>query len=152
MLLGLVLVVAIGGVVMLGPRQSGPAAATVPFTALAEGPRSDVSSRVNYLIETQEELDALWELLKEPPPPPTVDFNTKVVAAVFAGEVPTTGYAIAVAEVEDVDKRVVKIELTKPDESCVLAQSVTAPYQIIELPKTSLPFTHADTWVTKACN
>ena len=59
MLLGLVLVVAIGGVVMLGPSQSGPAAATVPFTALAEGPRSDVSSRVNYLIETQEELDAL---------------------------------------------------------------------------------------------
>ena len=149
--LALALVAVAAGVFMTGVKQGGPAAVTVPFTALAEGPRSDVSSRVNYLITTQEELDALWELLKEPPPPPTVDFNTKVVAAVFAGKAPTTGYAITVAEGEDVDKRVVKIELTKPDESCVLAQSVTAPYQIIELPKTSLPFTHADTWVTKSC-
>jgi len=150
--LGLALVVAMAGVSMKNSNRGGPAAVTVPFTALAEGARSEVSSRVNYLVTTQEELSALWELLKEPPPPPTVDFNAKVVAAVFAGKAPTTGYSITVAEVQDVDKRVVKIELTKPDESCVLAQSVTAPYQIIELPKTSLPFTHADTWVTKPCN
>jgi len=71
--------------------------------------------------------------------------------AVFAGEVPTAGYDIAVAEVEDADKRMVKIELTRPDEGCVLAQSMTAPYQVIELPKTSLLFTHADTWVIKSC-
>ncbi len=126
-------------------------AVIVPFTTLAEGPQSKIASRVNYLIDTQEGLAELWKFLKEPPPVPTVDFNTKVVAAVFAGETPTAGYGIAVAEVEDVDKRVVKIKLTKPDGGCVLAQSVTAPYQVIELPKTSLSFTHADTWVTKTC-
>src|SRR3989344_5811976 len=127
-------------------------AVIVPFTALAEGPRSKVESRVNYLIDTQEELAELWKFLEEPPPVPTVDFKTKVVAAVFAGEVPTSGYDIAVIEVQDADKRVVKIELIKPDESCILAQSLTAPYQVIELPKTSLPFTHADTWTTKVCS
>jgi len=126
-------------------------AVIVPFTALAEGPRSKVESRVNYLIDTQEELAELWKFLEEPPPVPTVDFKTKVVAAVFAGEVPTSGYDINVVEVQDADKRVVKIELIKPDESCILAQSLTAPYQVIELPKTSLPFTHADTWTTKVC-
>ncbi len=128
-----------------------PSAVVVPFIALAEGSRSKVESRVNYLIETQEELVKLWKFLEEPPPVPTVDFNIKIVAAVFAGEVPTSGYDIAVVEVQDADNRIVKIELTKPDESCVLAQSVTAPYQVIELPKTSLPFTHADTWTTKSC-
>ena len=128
------------------------AAVIVSFEALAEGPRSKIESRVNYLITTQEELVELWEFLEEPPPVPTVDFNKKVVAAVFAGEVPTSGYDIAVVEVQDADKRVVKIELIKPDKSCILAQSVTAPYQVIELPKTSLPFTHADIWTTKVCS
>lgn len=126
-------------------------AVIVSFEALAEGPRSKIESRVNYLIKTQEELAELWKFLEEPPPVPTVDFNKKVVAAVFAGEVPTSGYDIAVVEVQDSNKRVVKIELIKPDESCILAQSATAPYQVIELPKTPLPFTHADKWTTKTC-
>ena len=129
-----------------------PSAVIVPFTALAEGSRSKVESRVNYLIETQEELVELWKFLEEPPPVPKVDFTKKVVAAVFAGKVPTSGYDIAVIEVQDADKRIVKIELIKPDESCILAQSLTAPYQVIELPKTSLPFTHADVWTTKTCS
>jgi len=132
--------------------NSQPSAVIVPFITLAEGSRSKVESRVNYLITTQEELAELWEFLEEPPPVPTVDFKTKVVAAVFAGMVPTTGYGISVFEVKDEDKRVVKVELIKPDESCVLAQSLTAPYQVIELPKTSLPFTHVDVWTTKTCS
>jgi len=148
---GLVLLAVVAGVFMTSSDRGGPAAVTVPFTALAEGSRSEVTSRVNYLIDTQEELAELWKLIEEPPPVPTVDFSTKVVVAVFAGEVPTAGYDIAVAEVEDADKRMVKIELTRPDEGCVLAQSMTAPYQVIELPKTSLLFTHADTWVIKSC-
>ena len=127
-------------------------AVIVSFEALAEGSRSKVESRVNYLIETQEELVELWKFLEEPPPVPKVDFTKKVVAAVFAGKAPTSGYDINVVEVQDADKRVVKIELIKPDESCILAQSLTAPYQVIELPKTSLPFTHADVWTTKSCS
>src|SRR3989344_5324165 len=104
-LFGLILIAAVAGVFMLGSDRGGPAAAIVPFTTLAEGPQSKVPSRVNYLITTQEEFAELWELLKEPPPPPTVDFNKNVVAAVFAGEAPTSGYDIAVVEGEDIDNR-----------------------------------------------
>jgi hypothetical protein len=129
-----------------------PSAVIVPFTALAEGPRSKVESRVNYLIYTQEELAELWKFLEEPPPVPKVNFNTKVVAAVFAGQTPTSGYDITVLEVQDAGKRVVKIELIKPDESCILAQSLTAPYHVVELPKTSLQFTHDYVWTTKTCS
>ena len=127
-------------------------AVAVPFTKLAEGSQSKVVARVNYLITTQEELAKLWKLIEEPSRVPKVDFNANVVAAVFAGEAPTAGYAIKVVRVEDADKRIVNVELTRPDETCVLAQSVVAPYQIVELPKTSLPFTHADTWATKTCS
>ena len=128
-----------------------PSAVIVSFEALAEGSRSKVESRVNYLITTQEELAELWKFLEEPPPVPTVDFNKKVVVAVFAGEVPTSGFDIAVVEVQDFNKRVVKIELIKPDKSCILTQSMTAPYQVIELPKTLLPFTHSDIVTTASC-
>ncbi len=125
--------------------------ATVPFTTLAQGTDSTVASRTNYLITTQSQLAELWTFLKQPPPVPTVDFSSKVVAAIFAGELPTTGYSIAVAAVEDAGKRIVKVDIEKPDQSCVLAQSTTAPYQVVELPKTSLPFTHDDIWTTKVC-
>lgn len=136
----------------MGIGHVGSTVATVPFTTLATGAQSAVTSRVDYLITSQDQLTQLWTLLQEPPPVPTVDFSTQVVVAVFAGQAPTTGYGIAVAEVEDASSRIVKVELTKPDGSCVLAQSTTAPYQIVELPKTSLPFTHDDIWTTKACN
>ena len=126
-------------------------AVVVPFTEIRRGPQSTIEKRVNYFITSHNQFGELWKIINATGTPPTIDFKTHSVVAVFAGEVPTSGYDIAVVKVEDADKRVVNIELIKPDESCVLAQSLTTPYQVIELPKTSLPFTHADTWTTKSC-
>ena len=44
--------------------NSQPSAVIVPFITLAEGSRSKVESRVNYLIPTQEELAELWAFLE----------------------------------------------------------------------------------------
>jgi hypothetical protein len=151
--LGIIIVIVIALVVALLRPANGPspAVAVVPFTPLAQGSESAVTSRVNYLITSQDQLNELWGFLDQPPPIPSINFNTNVVIAIFGGEFPTTGYSVAVAEVVDGDSRLVKVELAKPDQSCVLAQSTTTPYQVVELPKTSLPFTHDDMWTTTAC-
>jgi len=129
-----------------------PVAIAVPFTELAHGTQSDVSTRTNYLITSMSELDKLWEMVNATSTPPTVDFSSNYVAAVFAGQRMTGGYAIAVSKVADTQNRLVTITITSPDSSCMVTQSTTAPYQIVEIPKTSLPFTHEDQTSTTSCS
>ena len=127
------------------------AAATVPFTELAQGAHSTVSARANYRITSQTQLAELWKMIDARGQTPVIDFAANDVIAVFAGKEPTAGYAIAVSKVEDANTREVTVALTSPGGSCVLAQSVTAPYQVIELPKTSLALTHVDQAITASC-
>lgn len=126
-------------------------ATVVPFTPLAEGSRSTVTRRVNYLITSPDQLNKLWEMVDATGAPPAVDFKTQAVIAVFAGERPAAGYRIAVSKVEDAGSRVVSITIAEPGDDCMLAQTITAPYEVVAVPVTSLPFTHEDVSVTTTC-
>jgi len=132
--------------------SSQPAAATVPFAELAHGARSLVSTRVNYLITSADQLTALWKLVETTQKEPAIDFTKNTVVAVFAGQRPTTGYAIAIANIVDGLQRLVSVKVSVPDTTCIEAQMVTAPYQIVSLPATTLSFTHEDTIATTSCS
>lgn len=125
--------------------------AIVQSVMLASGSQSTLSKPTNYVITSSEQLEQLWKLIRTNAPPPTVDFTKNDILAVFAGEVPTEGYAIAVSRVEDSTTRMVFIELAKPGISCVLAKSPTRPYQIVAVPKTSLPLAHTDLERSVSC-
>ena len=126
-------------------------AATVPFTELAQGAHSTVSVRANYLITSNAQLAKLWKMIDARGQTPVINFATNDVIAVFAGKEPTAGYAVTVSKVVDANTREVTVALTSPGGNCVLAQSATAPYQVIELPKTSLALTHVDQKITASC-
>lgn len=134
------------------PAESQQSAATVPFTKLAEGSRSTVSRRVNYFITSASQLSELWEMVDATSTPPTIDFEKEAVIAVFAGERPTTGYAISVAKVEDSEARLVSIKIVEPDDRCIVGQSRTAPYEIVAVPATGLPLAHDDISATASCS
>ena len=123
----------------------------VPFTVLATGSNAAVQERKNYLISSTPELRELWKLLNAPGDPPAVDFTQSSVLAIFAGQEPTAGYSIAVSKVADAASRLVVISLTRPGGSCILAQMVTTPYEVISLPKTTLPLTHEELTTTASC-
>lgn len=131
--------------------NNSSATATVPFTEIAKGSQSAVERRVNYLITSSSQFDELWKMVTATGTPPKIDFKTRSVIAVFAGQKPAAGYAIAVAKIEDTSTRVVSITLAKPSDGCMLAQSITAPYQLISVPATSLPLAHEDVSVTTTC-
>jgi len=128
-----------------------PAPVAVSFIELAQGTHSTVGRRTNYLITSSSELSALWKMVDAKGQIPTVDFKTSSVIAVFAGTKPTPGYTIAVADVTDSETRMVTITLSSPDSTCFLAQVLTAPYQIIVLPTTSLPLAHTDVTKKTSC-
>jgi len=162
--LGLAIVIAaIGGFIYYGgsgklPFSFGSGSSVadqgteVAFVELAHGTYSEVSIRKNYLINTPEQLRTLWSMTDAQGDVPNVDFGQYEVLAVFAGDEPTSGYAIAVSDVRDSDaQRFVSVTLSTPGASCVLAPAESQPYQIIEVPVTTLPFAHQDSSKTISC-
>ncbi len=123
----------------------------VSFIELAHGAHSTVKTRVNYLITSEGQLGELWKMVDAAGQAPLVDFSSDSVIAVFAGTEPTAGYAITVSKVTDGTTRTVAVTLSSPDSTCILAQSKTAPYQVVELPKTALPLAHEDVATTTNC-
>lgn len=158
---GLMLVaVAIGIFIFLRGQNTAPevspnlasaeqSASVVPFTKITRGEKSTVTRRVNYLITSAEELQRLWKMVDATPPPPTVDFKTHAVLAIFAGNESTS--SIAIAKIEDTDTRLVSITIAKPDDACAKSQSADSPYEIVSVPLTTLPLAHADLTTTVSC-
>lgn len=136
----------------IGAYEIPLSAVVVPFTELMRGTQSNVSTRTNYLITSTNELEKLWKMINAGGKMPTVDFSQNYIAAVFAGQKMTGGYAISVTKVIDAQGRMVTVTLTSPGSACIVTQSTTAPYQIIELSKTSLPFTHEDQTTMTSCS
>lgn len=128
-------------------------ASPVSFIELASGAQSTETKPVNYLITSKAELAELWKMIDSGDDliPPTVDFNRYDVVAVFAGSVPTAGYVISVLKVEDGASREVTVLTQKPGASCIAATVITSPYQIVQLPKTTLPMTHIDVEEVISC-
>lgn len=139
-----------GATHMSGPAYTGPAT-PVAFTELASGNSAKVTTRDNYLITQQDQLEALWALLGTNAPLPSVDFAQNDVIALFAGNEPTAGYSIKVTKITDTNQRMVEIEVNAPGPTCVAAHTVTTPYQVLLIPKTNLAMTHRDTMTTTGC-
>jgi hypothetical protein len=135
------------------PAMPAFSVVSVPFTELLSGENAKVSRRVNYLITSDEGLKELWKLIGTKSAMPKVDFTTRAVVAVFAGEEKTGGHSIVVSKIEDSGTtRTVAISRTAPGEGCMTTQALTSPYQIVEIPYADLQFTHTETLVTTACN
>jgi len=134
-----------------GATPVSPHLGPVVFTQIAHGAHSSVTRRTNYIVTSSSELTELWKMIEVEGQPPAIDFATHEVIAVFAGKEPTAGYDIKVSQVEDSASRKVTVLLTKPGGSCLLAQSVTNPYQVIVVPKTALDLTHEDLLTTVGC-
>jgi len=124
----------------------------VPFTELAAGTRSTVTTRTNYLITSADQFTKLWSMVDAKRNPPTIDFSANAVAAVFAGAAPTSDYTISISKIEDTNERTVTVMLAEPQSGCALKDSTTTPYQIISLPKTSLPLAHEYVVATTSCS
>jgi hypothetical protein len=153
------LAVGIALITHTGPASTGQAPATansteavsVPISEVVHGIHSTVSKRANYLITSQTGFLALWALIDAGTQPPNIDFSKNDIIAVFTGDEPTAGFDITVSQVEDSQSRMVTVLVTKPGSSCLPKESSTSPYQIIELPKTTLPLSHQDQEHTTSC-
>lgn len=132
---------------------SGP----VQFMVLARGSNAvSVKDRANYRIQNAQDLSALWSLIygvSDTPTPPTVNFSTSEVLAVFDGSDPTTGYTINIASVTDENgQRLVLVAHDSPGSSCIVQNTPTSPFEVIVVPKTSNSLSHQDQMGAMSCS
>lgn len=67
--------------------------------------------------------------------PPTVDFNTQSVLAVFGGEKPTGGYTAAITSVKQLNTTLtVHYRISSPDPNTGMTQVITYPAHIVSIP------------------
>ncbi|MCI0597768.1 protease complex subunit PrcB family protein [Candidatus Parcubacteria bacterium] len=135
----------------LTPSSNGP----VAFTVVIEGEQSGgVTERKNYRVKSLEDVDELWRFVfgTSGPAIPPVDFSTEELLAVFDGTHSSGGYRIDVLSVEDTaSARIITIKHVEPGASCITTSAITSPFQIVQLPKTTLPITREDVTEVREC-
>jgi uncharacterized membrane protein len=108
---------------------------------LARGDDSRLVEPRRFLIRDRQAFAAVWAAHAGPTAAtPAVDFDTRMVAAVFAGERPTPGFSVEVTGTrregpEPGTGLVVLVVERHPDPSRVAAQIVVSPFHIVTLPR-----------------
>jgi len=104
---------------------------------IAKGDGSRIVEPQRLIARERAAFSAIWAAHAGPEgPEPVVNFDTRMVAAVFAGERPTPGFEVAVTgtRVDGAALHVLVAEQS-PDPAMVSAQIIVSPFHIVSLPK-----------------
>ena len=91
--------------------------------------------RRDYIIQTQQEWDDLWQKTYwSPSEAPDIDFSSNIVLAVYMGEQVSGGYRIEIMNIsENVVLTRVYIRETRPSPDDLVTHALTQPYHIVKL-------------------
>jgi uncharacterized membrane protein len=104
---------------------------------VARGEGSRIVEARRMVVRTEAEWRALWAAHGGPTlPAPQVDFATRMVAAVFAGERPTPGYDVEIADIRrEGPALALVVESHRPDPGMIAPQIIMTPFHIVSLPR-----------------
>jgi uncharacterized membrane protein len=110
---------------------------TSGLETIARGNSSRIAQPRRVVARSEDEWRALWSAHAGPEvPAPWVDFATRVVAAVFIGERPTSGYSVAIDRAtRDGDALLLEVEVQHPPQGAITAQVITSPFHIAAVPR-----------------
>ena len=103
---------------------------------IAKGEDSRLVESRRFVIRDPQAFAAIWSAHAGSDAAPHVDFETRMVVAVFACERPTPGFGVTVTGTRrEADALVIAVEETSPPASAVSAQVMTSPYHVAALPR-----------------
>jgi hypothetical protein len=117
------------------PAAGTPAAQGPAVVSVIRGPRSGVEESKEVVARNDEEWGSLWAGLPIKQAPPKVNFANTMIAAVFLGTRPTSGYSVEIVGVRaDGDTLVISYQEKKPAGDAMTAQVITTPYAVAGVP------------------
>jgi hypothetical protein len=115
-----------------------------------------IAERVQLVIRDRDEFDKLWKQINRlgsyKPPLPEVDFSREMIVVAAMGQQPSSSYEIIIDSACEVDNHLEVLVRSTNFLKCGLQLGiVTAPLDIVRLPKTDLPVVFRETKVTSDC-
>ena len=109
---------------------------THPITTIAKGDGSGIVRPRRTVVRDAREWQAVWAAHAGPAvPAPEVDFSDAMVAAAFAGERPSPGYAIEITEARvEAGTLVVLVNELRPAGG-LSPQMIVSPFHMIRMPR-----------------
>jgi hypothetical protein len=121
----------------LSPTSAETPIQYVPFSVIVSGqyPISGADkNRKMEVFKDQPSFDAELALYVELIQPHIVDFSAKRVVLITLGQRNTGGYSVAMTGVQEFSDYIrASITITKPGSNCAVPQSITSPFQFIEV-------------------
>ncbi len=110
---------------------------TGPVETIARGNASRIVQPRYVVVRSTGEWRALWAAHAGPgAAEPPVDFDAQIVAGVFAGERPTSGFGVTIASTRhEGDALVIVVEEQHPPAEAITAQLITSPFHLVSLPR-----------------
>lgn len=110
----------------------------IPFITLQKGSYSDVSSEQTRIINSSAEWADLWtQMFPTQMIASAVDFEDRIILAAFLGQKMTGGYSVEIYRITETQNSLeVDIIRKSPGSNCMLSQSISSPYHIVELDRT----------------
>lgn len=107
------------------------------ITTIAKGDDSRVVEGRRFVVRDGHSFAAVWSGHAGPESrPPPIDFETRMVIAVFAGHRPTPGFEVEVTGTRhERDTLVIVVNEREPRDGIVAAQVLVSPYHIVSLPR-----------------
>lgn len=107
---------------------------------VAQGARSNIEEPRQAVVRTAAEWQALWKQHNGDNAAPPIDFTQSMVAAVFLGSRPTTGFAAEITGIKtDGNRTVVEYLERQPPRDAFVAQVLTSPFHIVRIARTAGP-------------
>ncbi len=114
------------------------------FETIASGQYSGLIEKTNQLINSQEELNSVWQEIYSiqipAPSVPEIDFFQNSLILTARGEQKTSGYDIKIVEIRISAKSVeVSFEHSNPIPDSIILPVLTQPFILVKTPKINKP-------------
>ena len=111
-------------------------AAAPQMKAIDTGQNSTSTAPRQVVVRSAQDWENVWRSVSSTRPMPAVDFSGSLVVGVFLGQRSTGGYGVQIVRTrEEKGTLVVEYRETRPAPGTMSAQVMTAPYQIVAVPK-----------------
>lgn len=132
----------------------------VPVTRVHEAfpaAYSGFSQQTQLVVESRAEWEEVWRPLwgsADPAPAaPAIDFSRQTVVVAAMGTRATGGYVVRVEKAaSQADHVVVQVVETSPSGGCPTTQAVTAPVDVVTVPRTSQPIRFRVVQMVRECS
>lgn len=122
----------------------------LPFETFASGQYSGLTEKTNQLINSQEELNSIWQKIYSiqipVPTAPKIDFSQNSIILAARGDQKTSGHDIKIVKIQAAAKSVeVSLEQANPPSNSIILPVLTQPFILVKTPKINKPVQFIET-------